>query len=44
MLRDAAHTCPLRGALNSNDCRFYGVTAEFGTARLKKVIGQTVSQ
>ncbi len=25
----------------NRDCRFFGVTAEFGTARLKKVIGQT---
>ena len=25
----------------NRDCRFYGVTAEFMTARLKKVIGET---
>lgn len=25
----------------NRDCRFYGVTAEFGTARLKKVIAET---
>ena len=25
----------------NRDCRFFGVTAEFGSARLKKVIGQT---
>ena len=40
MLRDAeAYTSAAR-QLNNN-CRFFGVTAEFATARLKKVISET---
>ena len=40
MLRDAEAYMPPARAQN-RDCRFYGVTAEFATARLKKVIDQT---
>ena len=40
MLRDAEAYMPAARNLNSNT-RFFGVTAEFGTARLLKVIGQT---
>lgn len=40
MLRDAEAYMPPAQQLN-RDCRFYGVTAEFMTARLKKVIGET---
>ncbi len=40
MLRDAEAYMPEARAQNSN-CRFFGVTAEFGTARLRKVIAET---
>ena len=40
MLRDAEAYMPPARAQN-RDCRFFGVTAEFVTARLKKVIDQT---
>ncbi len=40
ILRDAEAYMPAVRVLNA-DCRFYGVTAEFGTARLKKVIAET---
>jgi hypothetical protein len=40
MLKDAEAYMPLARQLNER-CRFYGVTAEFMTARLKKVIAET---
>ena len=40
MLRDAEAYMPLARRENQ-DCRFFGVTAEFAPARLKRVIGET---
>ncbi len=40
IIDEARAYVPAARTLN-RDCRFFGVTAEFGTARLKKVIGQT---
>lgn len=40
MLRDAEAYAPVAREANA-DCRFFGVTAEFGAARLKMVVGQT---
>ncbi len=40
MLRDGEAYTPAARQLNNN-CRFFGVTAEFATARLKKVISET---
>ena len=40
MLRDAEAYIPLARRENQ-DCRFFGVTAEFAPARLKRVIGET---
>ena len=41
IIDEARAYMPAARALN-HDCRFYGMTAEFMTARLKKVISQTV--
>lgn len=40
MIDEARAYMPAARRLNSN-CTFYGVTAEFGTARLQKVVKET---